>query len=389
MSAIPDRVLLVDDDQAVLDALCRQHRKLYSFATACGAEAGLAAVASDGPFAVVVTDFQMPGMNGTQFLAKARELDPSMVRVMLTGQADMQTAIDAVNRGQIFRFLTKPCDPDVFRSGLDGALEQFHLRNAERLLLEKTVKGSIEVLVDILALASPGAFGRATRIRDYVRHVAETLRLEDSWQYETAALLSQIGCIAIPNDVIQRLESGKSLTAEQAAMMEGHPKLASELLRKIPRLQTVANIVRYQRSPRSQALQEGGETVALGSCMLSAALDFEELISLGASRKQALEALRQEPRKYHPRVVEALATAGAHPAQDSVRLVPISQLLVGMVLEEDVRNVEGNLIVASGHQVTLGSLQRLRNYAELNLLDKREFRARVSKTPKTAGSSAA
>ncbi len=110
MTTSQNRILLVDDEQAVLDALCRQHRKHYTLVPACGSNAGLQAVEKEGPFAVVVTDYRMPGMNGTQFLAKAREHDPDMIRIMLTGQADLRTAIDAVNRGHIFRFLNFAVD---------------------------------------------------------------------------------------------------------------------------------------------------------------------------------------------------------------------------------------------------------------------------------------
>ena len=87
---------------------------------ACGAEEGLRAILKDGPFSVIVTDFKMPDMNGTQLLARAGEEAPDMIRIMLTGQADLNTAIDAVNRGHIFRFLTKPCEPDVLRGCLEA-----------------------------------------------------------------------------------------------------------------------------------------------------------------------------------------------------------------------------------------------------------------------------
>jgi response regulator RpfG family c-di-GMP phosphodiesterase len=365
-----DRILLVDDEQAVLDGLCRWHRKHYTLVQACGSAAGLQAVAEDGPFAVVVTDFQMPGMNGTQFLAKAREQDPDMIRVMLTGQADMQTAIDAVNRGQIFRFLSKPCEPEVLSGCLDAALEQFRLRNVERDLLEQTVRGSIEVLADVLALSSPAAFGKATRIRGLVRHIVQHLQLADGWQYETAALLSQIGYISVPDDLLDRMAAGEELPAAQTAMLERHPEVARDLLLKIPRLQVVAEMVYHQQS---SAKPSADRAVVLGGRMLAAALDFEEFLSLGASRKQALDALKKAGAKYDKGVLEALASAKMPSTTDATQVLSVKQLRVGVVIQEEVRNIGGNLIVSSGHEVTEGSLQRLRNYAELGQLKKVEF----------------
>ena len=300
-----DRILLVDDEQAVLDGLCRQHRKHYTLVPACGSDAGLQAVAEEGPFAVVVTDYQMPGMNGTQFLAKAREHDPDMIRIMLTGQADLQTAIDAVNHGHIFRFLTKPCEPEILRGCLDAALEHCRLRNAERDLLEQTVRGSIEVLADVLALSNPSAFGRATRIRGLVRHVVQHLKLSDGWQYESAALLSQIGCVAVPEDLIDRMAAGEKLPAEQVAMLERHPEVARDLLVKIPRLQGVAEMVYHQHST---AEPSDDRAVVLGGRMLAAALNFDEYLSVGATRNQALDALNKTEGKYDKGVLEALAS---------------------------------------------------------------------------------
>ena len=378
MSTISNRILLVDDEQAVLDALCRQHRKRYTLIPACGAGTGLKAITEQGPFAVVITDYQMPWMNGAQFLAKVMDLAPDTVRIMLTGQADLRTAIEAVNRGHIFRFLTKPCEPDVFQSGLDAALEQYQLRHAERLLLEQTVRGSIEVMAEVLALTNPTAFGRATRVRNYVRHIVTALKLPDTWQYETAALLSQIGCVAIPNDIFDRILTDGSLPPEQAAMLERHPQIASDLISKIPRLQTVAEIVRHQgaRPPPSAAVNR---VVVIGASILSAALDFEELLSLGAAPQEALGALRAEGRKYDRRVLDALATAEVFTDKTDVQLVSLLHLRVGMILEEEVRNTKGTLLVSRGHEVSGGSLQRLRNYAALKLLGKAEFRVRLPK----------
>ena len=368
-----ERVLLVDDEQAVLDGLSRQHRQKYALVTACGAEAAMQKVIDDGPFAVVVTDYQMPGLNGTQLLARVREHDPDIVRRMLTGQAHSRTDSDAVNRGHIFRFLSKPCDPESFRTGLDAALEQYRLRSAERDLLEQTVRGAVQVLADVLSLANPEAFGKASMICALVRHVGALLRLADGWQYETAAMLSQIGFVAVPDDVLDRAFAGAELSPEQAAVLDRHPSVAGDLLQKIPRLNTVAEIVRHQHG----TARSTDRVVTLGARMLAAALAYDELIALGATGAQAMAALRKEPDKYDKGVLAALSSAGSALGEMTTRVVPVTQIRVGMVLQEDVRSRDDNLIVSRGHQVTEGSLRRLRSYAELDRLQKVEFRASI------------
>lgn len=378
MSKLLDQILLVDDEQAILDALVRQHRKLYNLETACGPEEGLKAIAERGPFIAVVTDFQMPGMNGIEFLTEVREIAPDMVRMMLTGQADLQTAVHAVNRGHIFRFLTKPCEAELFRSCLDAAIENYRLRHAEQDLLEQTVRGSIEVLVDVLSLADPAAFGKATRIRNIIRQIVGHLKLTDGWQYETAALLSQLGCVAIPEDVIERMAHGETLSPDQIAMMDHHPKLARDILKKIPRLQTVADIVYCQRPEGRDECSSQDGVAAIGGRMLAAALEFEELLGIGASPEKALASLQKESDKYDKGVLDALALVEIAKPGNVTRVVPLAQLRLGMTLQEDVLNTDGNLIVGTGHELSQGSLQRLRNYAELGRLAKVEFRVQLS-----------
>src|ERR1039458_7392095 len=104
-----EKILLVDDEPRVIEALQRSLRTEFNLQIAEGPENGLRALAHNGPFAVVVSDLRMPGMNGVQFLARVRASSPETIRVMLTGQADMNDAIAAINEGNIFRFLTKPC----------------------------------------------------------------------------------------------------------------------------------------------------------------------------------------------------------------------------------------------------------------------------------------
>src|SRR5262245_28427095 len=102
-----ERILCVDDEPNVLAGYQRQLRKHYDIEIAQGGEQGLAAIQEKGPYAVIVSDMRMPGMNGAQFLARAKELAPHSVRMLLTGYSDQKAAISAVNDGHIFRFLTK------------------------------------------------------------------------------------------------------------------------------------------------------------------------------------------------------------------------------------------------------------------------------------------
>ena len=168
-----ERILLVDDEPLVLEGLARQLGWEFDVSTAQSGARALELVQSEGPFAVVISDMRMPNMDGAEFLERARALDPDMVRVLLTGQSDLLQAIRAVNHGQLFRFLSKPCPPDVLVPTIQDAVRQHRLLTAERELLEKTLRGSVQTLLDTLALAQPDTFGRARRVEQYVVEVLE------------------------------------------------------------------------------------------------------------------------------------------------------------------------------------------------------------------------
>ena len=167
-----EKILFVDDDSSVLATCKRNLRKHFHVETALGGQQGLEAIDNHGPFAVIISDLRMPGIDGIEFLASAREQSPDSVFMMFTGYADVQTAFEAVNEGTVFRFLIKPCPLETLVKALKAGIAQYRLVTAERELLEKTVKGSIEVLTEVLGMVNPVAFSRATRIKHYVRDIA-------------------------------------------------------------------------------------------------------------------------------------------------------------------------------------------------------------------------
>lgn len=134
MSNSNRQVLLVDDETNLLEGLKRQLRKKYVVSTACSGPAGLEVLASKGPFAVVVSDYNMPGMNGAAFLAEVHRRAPETVAVMLTGRPELSVAVSALHEGHIFRFLHKPCSLEMLERALDEALEQHRLIHSERIL---------------------------------------------------------------------------------------------------------------------------------------------------------------------------------------------------------------------------------------------------------------
>ena len=228
------RVLCVDDEPAVLDSLRRQ---LYAEFAVIGVDNGPAALAllgEDDSFSVLMSDMRMPGMDGAALLMGARSVRPEAVRILLTGQADMEDAVAAVNDGNIFRFLIKPCPRPVLVKALTDAAEQHRMITAERELLERTFRGSVAALFEVLSLANPLAFARAARIQRIVHQLVEATRPGDSWRIEIAAMLSQIGTVVLAPETVSKLNVGSPLSAEEQLQVHVLPWHAESLLAQNP-----------------------------------------------------------------------------------------------------------------------------------------------------------
>jgi signal transduction histidine kinase len=133
------RVLCVDDEPLAVEGISNILHKRFEVVTATSGAAGLAVLREQPAFHVVISDFQMPGMNGAAFLRQAQALAPDTIRMLLTGKAGFDDAMQVINEGYIFRFLSKPCPPEVLIQALDAAVEQHRLRIADRELLELKV----------------------------------------------------------------------------------------------------------------------------------------------------------------------------------------------------------------------------------------------------------
>ncbi|MGB8733364.1 MAG: response regulator, partial [Candidatus Sulfotelmatobacter sp.] len=208
-----EKILLVDDDNNILEGYRRSLRREFELETAPSGREALKLIAETGPYAVVVSDMRMPEMDGIQLLSTIRAQSPDTIRIMLTGNADMDTAIDAINEGAIFRFLNKPCSKEAMAKTLTAGLVQYGLVIAEKQLLEQTLSSCIQVLTEVLSLVNPAAFGRAERARRYIHHVVTAMKLGNPWQYEVAAMMSQLGCVTLPPETIEAVYRGEPLTA--------------------------------------------------------------------------------------------------------------------------------------------------------------------------------
>lgn len=353
-------VLCVDDEAQVVEGLQATLRRHFSVTTALSGNEGLEAMRATH-FDVVLSDMRMPGMNGAQFLKRARETAADTVRMLLTGYSDVESAIAAINEGHVFRFLTKPCPPDVLIPALHDGVEQHRLLVAERELLEKTLRGCVQALTEVLALASPRAFGRATRVRKLATSIAERMSYQPIWEIEVAAMLAQLGSISLPDVVASKLFSGQVLTPEEQVMVAHTPEVAAKLLEGIPRLERIREIVANSQRPD---VLRGDEPPSLGARILRVVTDYDRFEMKGFSKADACATTRARAGSSDREVAETLSEIiGGVQKGRVIEELSLSGLRVGMVLESDVYTKNGILLVAKGHEVTVSLLTRLRNVA--------------------------
>ncbi len=370
------KILLVDDDSEVLASLRFQLGNRFEVETAKGAEYGIKAVLTTGPYAVVVSDLRMPHVDGVRFLTWLESQSPNTVRVLHTAYADLQVSITAINEGHIFRLLTKPCATKDMIKALQDGLRQYELVESEKTLLEETLSGSVNLLIELLAIASPVSFGRAEKTRDYVKSFPASEKNGDEWELGVAAMLSRIGAVTMPDTVIEKINAGKDLSSVEQSMYGRIPQIGHDLLTNIPRLQNVANIILHHQKrfdggePPKHPVS--GDKIPYASRVLKVFSDMVDLESSGLSRADAFAGMSSRTGWYDPDIMRKLGELpelqhDAVPERKVQRIIQcsVSDLRPGLVLHSAVMTIKGLRLLNAGVAISPPMLEKIRNHAEL------------------------
>jgi ActR/RegA family two-component response regulator len=370
-----ERILIVDDEQNMLDGLKRSVGRSFNIVTAPGGTAGLDALRSQGPFAVVINDMQMPDVNGLTFLREAQRISPHSVFMMLTGNSDQKTAVDAVNQGRVFRFLNKPCPREQIEGAINGAIERFRLLRAEQILLEKTLAGSVQALLQVLQLTRPRLFHRSTGLHKLAGWLARASNDPQPWQVQMAAALASIGCVALTDELVDAALTGEPLSDDDRAEFHRHAQIGADLLSSIPRMERTAAIIRGQfDAPVSPEAQPGDDgPVASGIPILRAAQALDEQLYRRKSWAVAVHETSAQPwiLPWLQKILQGTSPDWiTNPQKGKIRTATIGELRPGMILQQDVKTDRGDLLIANGHEVTEIIAERLHNFAKLGRIAK-------------------
>jgi hypothetical protein len=218
-------------------------------------------------------------------------------------------------------------------------------------------------LSDVLSLVTPLAFGQSTRIRATVDGILKRFQVENSWQLEIAAMLSGLGCVTLPAELLEKQLAGAKLSNEESRMFAGHPAIASELIRSIPRLGRVADIIACQNSLASSKTIEGRE-IPFESRILKLATDFDVLELNSESSLHALADLNKESDLYGSELLEALRDYVKTERDLQFAELMLDEIRVGMILAQDIKNSNGTLLMSKGQEISLSACRLLENVSK-------------------------
>lgn len=364
-----ERALLVDDVANVLASFKRNLRGQFAFDVA---DSGMAALKmlSETEYAVLVTDMQMPEMDGLALLKVVKKRFPNVVRIMLTGNGDLQTAVDAVNEGDVFRFVSKPCSVDVLRSVITAGFRQHQLLMSEKVLLNDTVSGVVNVLSEVIGLVNPGTVTRNVQVKNYMMQLVRQMGLKPSWTFEPMIELSRLGAILTPSIEADR-DTTSAMSQAEAELMEQHAGLAHDLLAQIPRFESISRSILYQdKCFDGQGFPNDdvkGEDIPFGARMLKVVNDFLDLRDAEMSFSDAIKHMHGEQTKYDKRILEAFNALLFQ--QHDVLQVSLEEIDVGMVVAEPLMTASGRRLAPSGQVITASFRQLLSRCVANGLLN--------------------
>ena len=377
----PDKVLIVDDEKSVLNGLRRQLGKRFQISTATNGRDALTFIRREGPFGVVVSDMRMPRMDGVELLQQIADIAPLTVRMMLTGNAEQESTVRAINLGHVYCFFNKPCNVDELAAGLEQGLREHERLKAEKALIESTLAGSVKLFSDILLLSSPEESRRRVRTRKWAKLVAKEINLARSWELDLAVMLCHIGTVTLPAGVRKKIYAGKGLSQEDQALITGAPEVGAQLLGNIPRLHSVARGILYQQknfdgSGPPDAGNIKGKDIPIISRILRILNDVVTEAIENEPKATVFSKLASQRGRYDPDLLLASEQAilGKSVGSNSDNLdgaeiidfVSAQSLRSGVTLVSDVNTADGQLVLLGGVALSETMVQRLRGLVKSN-----------------------
>jgi len=360
-------IMAVDDNPAnlkLLEDMLRAHG--YEVRSFPRGRLALAVIDREPPD-LILLDIDMPEMSGYEVCEqlKSNHRHSGIPVIFLSALYSIGDKVRGFRSGGV-DYISKPFQFEEVQARVETHLKLRRAQRAEHELLEKTLGGAVQVLWELIQLASPMLSLRSHSLRDIVLWITKRMEITDAWQYELAATLCLIGCIALPDDIVERACYGEALSPDEARMFRAHPEAALRLLSHIPRMEIVAEMVWGQLDPQAQGVPERARR---GARTLHLALEVDRRIQKGAKLGTLLAELKSSP-QFDGVMLDALANYAPLQMEFELRRLPIHELRAKMVLEKDVRSRDGKLVILkAGTTLTETWIERLENFARTQRLE--------------------
>ncbi|MEP6836019.1 MAG: response regulator [Gemmatimonas sp.] len=351
-------VLCVDDDERLLAGLVLRLRRSFSVVTASSATEALSHLRFSRPFAVVISDMRMPNVDGATFLSAMRKVSPETTRLLLTGEADVRSAIAAVNDGEIFRFLQKPVETPFLIQTLNECVARHEAMVNERIGTEQALRTITELLAIPLGLQTPALAAEATRIRRMIVEVAESACKQEGWLAELASVLLHVALSTVPLELSARWRSRGKLTVDERRKIGAAVQQLIVILQPVTKAGAVCDAL-LSITPTESRDSHWRVSPTAGAVMrlLTLVMRFDAELLQGQSPTAAISTLRRDANAEDLPIVHALAKLRAESCQSGTIL---SEVQLGQRIVSDVRLSNGVLFLPGGHDVTPATLEKIR-----------------------------
>jgi putative two-component system response regulator len=354
-------IIVVDDQPANLklmeDMLIQQGYRVRSFPRG---RLALTAAAQQLPD-LILLDINMPEMDGFEVCRRLKtdEKLASVPVIFLSALNETESKLAAFRAGGV-DYITKPFQFEEVHARVDVQLQLQLARRAERQLLEKTLSGAVRTLADLIHLTEPAIAARSQAIRGIAIHLATAMGLEDLWQYDLAATLCLMGCVALPPQVFDRVY-GREAQPREEEMFQTHPESGARLLANIPRLENVAEIIRRQHAACGASCP--ANVVDRGACILRIAVELDRRMFRGLSFEAALRQLKSKTSDFPLEMLQLLDDHSPPLPSYQLRRLMVHELRVQMIAEDDVVTKDGSCVILRKGTVLIPALiERIRNF---------------------------
>jgi len=361
--------IFIVEDEGIIAAAIQSRIESLGYATAgiaSSAEEALARIAEHPPD-LVLMDIQLAGlMDGVEAADQIRRRFALPV-IFLTAHAEAST-VERARVTEPFGYIVKPINESELHCNIEMALYRHRMERERSDVLENTVGGCIRVLTEILSMVEPRSFGHGQRLKDYMAGLADALKVGPAWELEGAAMLAQIGFVTIPPGIVQKFNAGLRLEPLEREMIDRVPEFGANLLSRIPRLDNLARIVRYQRKdfdgggvPTDEV---AGGGIPLGARMLRIVADILDFAARDLPNPAIIERMFQVPGRYDPELLRQAIVTILSSAPKGAKRVPLKDLRVGQMLKDPIHSNDGTALVAAGNRISALLLDRLNNFTE-------------------------